>query len=76
MLTKVSLSGLDIVICNAGGISGFDSVRGKTTEDFRRTMELNLFAPFIMTREAIPHLEKTRGNILYVSSVAGAPILI
>ena len=59
------------MICNAGGGSGSERIKHKKTEDFRKTIELNLIAPFVMTREAIPHLEKTRGNILFVSSIAG-----
>eukprot|EP00095_Tigriopus_kingsejongensis_P009761 maker-scaffold422_size175911-snap-gene-0.35 protein:Tk09761 transcript:maker-scaffold422_size175911-snap-gene-0.35-mRNA-1 annotation:"short-chain dehydrogenase" len=62
---------LDVVISNAGGGSSAASVRSKSVTDFRNTLELNLIAPFLLTQAALPHLEKTKGNILYISSIAG-----
>lgn len=61
---------LDILLSNAGtGIR--DSVREMTRDGFRGIMDLNLTAAFLMTKFALPHLEKTKGNILYISSSAG-----
>ncbi len=40
-------------------------------EDFRFNLDLNLTSNFVLTKHALPHLEKTRGNIVYISSVAG-----
>ncbi len=34
-------------------------------------MDVNFYAPFILSQEALPHLEKTKGNIVFISSVAG-----
>ncbi|TRY75523.1 hypothetical protein TCAL_15566 [Tigriopus californicus] len=62
---------LDVVISNAGGGSGAAKVRDKCVSDFRHTLDLNVIAPFLITKAALPHLEKTKGNILYVSSIAG-----
>eukprot|EP00095_Tigriopus_kingsejongensis_P009759 maker-scaffold422_size175911-snap-gene-0.31 protein:Tk09759 transcript:maker-scaffold422_size175911-snap-gene-0.31-mRNA-1 annotation:"PREDICTED: 3-oxoacyl-" len=63
---------LDVVISNAGGGSSAASVRSKSVTDFRNTLELNLIAPFLLTQAALPHLEKAKGNILYISSIAGS----
>lgn len=62
---------LDIVICNAGMSQAHTSIRNKSTAEFRQTLDLNLFAPFFMSRAALPHLEKTKGNILFISSALG-----
>lgn len=57
------------MISNAGGGDGRRfMVRDLPTKSFNKTLALNITAPFVLTKHAIPHLEKTRGNILYVSS--------
>ena len=66
------LLALDILIGNAGGANKLANVRDFTAEDFRWTMDLNLTANFVLTKHALPHLEKTKGNIVYISSVAGS----
>lgn len=62
------------MICNAGGF-GSDStpthIRDFSVDTFRSVLDLNLVGPFVLTKHALPHLEKTKGNILYVSSVGG-----
>ena len=40
-------------------------------EDFDFDLGINLRSNFIITKAALPHLERTKGNILYISSVAG-----
>ena len=40
-------------------------------DDFDRTVRNNLRPAFLMTKFALPHLQKTRGNILFTGSEAG-----
>ena len=40
-------------------------------DDYLHTFNINYFCPVVMTKEALPHLEKTKGNIVYVSSTLG-----
>lgn len=61
---------LDILVNNAGRM-----VEAKVDEmgldDWRRTMALNLDAPFLLIRRAMPHLCKSRGAIVNIGSIEG-----
>ena len=65
--------GLDVFICNAG--SGdpktLVKLREMPMDKYMQLFTLNYFCPVVMTKEVLPHLEKTRGNIVYVSSIYG-----
>ena len=61
---------LDVLISNAG-ILRKGTVRELSFEDFEMAMRVNLTASFLLTKYALPHLEKTKGTIVYNSSVAG-----
>ena len=62
---------LDILVNNAGmGI--FGPLAETTTEQWDRIMRVNARGPFILCREAIPHLKRqTRSYIVNISSVVG-----
>ncbi|MEO8648352.1 MAG: SDR family oxidoreductase [Acidobacteriota bacterium] len=64
--------GLDILVNNAGiGYFG-KSVEETTGEEFRQTLETNLFGAFYASRYAIPIMkERGGGYILNISSLAG-----
>ncbi|MCK5147116.1 glucose 1-dehydrogenase [bacterium] len=62
---------LDILI-NAAGIIGSGSVVTTTLEAWDKMMNINLRSLFVIIQEAVPHLEKTSGNIVNVSSVTGS----
>lgn len=51
------LGGLDILVCNAGRQQFCESITDLTTEEFDATMKTNIYAPFWMIREAVPHLK-------------------
>jgi NAD(P)-dependent dehydrogenase (short-subunit alcohol dehydrogenase family) len=68
--TTAALGRLDVLV-NAAGIIGSGPTVETSDERFDRMMDVNLRTVFRLTRDAIPHLEKTRGNIVNVSSVAG-----
>ncbi len=61
------------MICNAGAVLArtITPVANLDLNLFDQTMALNFNCPVAMTKEALPHLRKTKGNILYVSSIAG-----
>lgn len=60
---------LDVLVNNAG-ILKIDSVIEFNANDFDRVLNVNLKAPIVLTNLAVPHLEKTKGNVVNVSSVA------
>lgn len=61
---------LDVLV-NAAGIIGMGNVKDTSLEDWNAIMEINLNGVFRMMKWSIPHLEKTRGTIVNVSSVNG-----
>src|SRR3569833_2123288 len=50
------LGGLDIIVNNAGRQQSVNSILDITTEAFDATMKANIYAPFWIIREALPHL--------------------
>src|SRR5206468_11314250 len=65
------LGGLDILVNNAG-IGTFETVEETSPEDFRATLETNLFGVFYCCHEAIPQMKKRGGGyIINISSLAG-----
>ena len=59
------------VLVNAAGIILNGSIESTPLEDWDKMMNINLRAVFCLTQKCVPHLEKTKGNIVNVSSVAG-----
>ena len=64
---------LDVLINNAGILSR-NTVETAELSEYDRIMNTNVRAVIELTKLAIPHLEKTKGNILNVSSIAGLRI--
>jgi NAD(P)-dependent dehydrogenase (short-subunit alcohol dehydrogenase family) len=50
------LGGLDIIVSNAGRQQAISSILDITSEEFDATMKTNIYAPFWIIREALPHL--------------------
>jgi meso-butanediol dehydrogenase / (S,S)-butanediol dehydrogenase / diacetyl reductase len=61
---------LDVLVNNAG-IATFGPFAQITTEQWRKLMGTDLDAVYFATREALPHLLKTRGSIVNLSSASG-----
>ena len=62
---------LDILVNNAG-VTHSAKLEDTATEDWEKCMKINARAPFILCREALPLLRKTRtGCIINISSVVG-----
>ncbi len=61
---------LDILVNNAG-IWEEDEAGAGNVAAWDRTLAVNVRGAFLVTDAAIPHLEKQRGSIVFVSSTAG-----
>jgi NAD(P)-dependent dehydrogenase (short-subunit alcohol dehydrogenase family) len=62
--------GIDILILSAG-IYQPVPLESATLEQFDRAWAINVRAPFALTRAALPHLRRSRGAIIFISSVSG-----
>lgn len=62
------LGGLDILVNNAGHQKSNESILDISTEDFDWTIKTNIYAPFWITKSALPHM-KPGSSIIGVSSV-------
>lgn len=60
---------LDVLVNNAGIIK-LDSVIDFNVNNFDCMLNANLKAPIVLTNLAVPHLEKSRGNVVNISSIA------
>jgi short-subunit dehydrogenase len=61
---------LDVVIANAGfGVVG--SLKQLSIADYRRQFETNVFGVLRTVYAALPEVEKAKGNIVVIGSVAG-----
>ncbi len=67
------LGGLDILVSNAGRQHQVQSIADMTTELFDWTMKTNLYAPFWIIREALPHLQPGSTIIATTSEQAYDP---
>lgn len=61
---------LDVLVNNAG-VLGQGNLATYTDEEFNRIFDTNVRGVIKLTQLAVPHLEKTKGNIVNMSSVAG-----
>ncbi len=61
---------LDVLVNNAGMMQE-STVEAMSLEDWQRNLAVNLTAPFLMIRAALPHLRQTRGSIVNVGSIEG-----
>lgn len=59
------------VLINAAGIILNGSIENTTLDEWDKMLDINLRSVFYLMQKCVPHLEKTKGNIVNVSSVAG-----
>lgn len=62
------LGGLDVLVNNAGRQQFCNNLEDLTTGDFDATMKTNIYAPFWVTKAALPHMDKG-ASIIVTSSV-------
>ncbi len=63
---------IDCLINNAGWHPPHRPIDDFTAQEFRDLLELNLVSVFDLCRLALPHLRKTRGNIINMASLVGS----
>lgn len=68
--TVATFGSLDILVNNAG-ISMNAMFADCESEVFRRLMAVNYFGSLYTTLAALPHLEKSQGSLLFISSIVG-----
>ncbi|MEO1205471.1 MAG: SDR family oxidoreductase [Pseudomonadota bacterium] len=61
---------IDVLVNNAA-IAIFEPIDEISLEDWNRQIGINVNGPFLVTKAALPHLEKAKGAIVNVSSVSG-----
>ncbi len=62
---------LDILVNNAGIFPKIKLLHEIDEDDWNEVLDVNLTGQFRFTKEAIPHLKKTGGSIINISSDAG-----
>lgn len=62
---------LDVLVNNAGWFPTVAEAQDYPVETFDRLLRANVRSVFLMTRYALPHLRKSRGNVISAGSEAG-----
>ncbi len=68
--TFESFGQIDLLV-NAAGIIANGTIENTTLDDWDKMMNINLRSVFYLMQKCVPHLEKTQGNIVNVSSITG-----
>lgn len=62
---------LDVLVNNAGVFLVTAETQDYPLEVFDQTLRMNLRSAFLMTKYALPHLQRTQGNVVSAGSEAG-----
>lgn len=62
---------LDCLINNAGWHPAHKPIDDFSVDEFRSLLDLNVVSMFVACKAALPHLRKTKGNIINLSSLVG-----
>ena len=71
-VTVTRLGRIDCLINNAGWHPPHKPIDDFSVDEFRELLDLNLISVFTACKYALPHLRKTKGNIINMSSLVGA----
>ncbi|WP_448858544.1 SDR family NAD(P)-dependent oxidoreductase, partial [Corynebacterium propinquum] len=66
----LGLENVDVVV-HAAAIAEKKSVDDATPADWRKHFDINVFAAAELTRQLLPALRKTEGDVIYINSGAG-----
>jgi len=69
--TVSALGRLDVLVNNAGVFPAIETMEKYPTEVFDNMFKNNVRTAFLMTKYALPELQKTKGNIISAGSEAG-----
>ena len=61
--------GLDVVVANAGIAPRGATVRAMATENFERTLDVNLMGVYRTVDAALPEIVRRRGHVVVISSI-------
>lgn len=61
---------INSIIANAGVLEPVESVQNVTIKQWKKLFDVNYFSVVDLVSKAIPHLKKTNGNVILVSSGA------
>lgn len=61
---------IDALVNNAGGLAPLARIADAAVAEWRLNLEVNLLGPFYLIRHGIPHLRRTAGRIVNISSGA------
>ena len=59
------------VLVNAAGILKSGNIENTSLEEWDEMMNINVRSVFYLMQKAVPHLERSRGNVVNISSVTG-----
>ncbi len=64
-------AGLDVLVNNAAYANNDHTVATTPDQLPQHMFTVNVFSPLALTREALPHIRKVKGNVIFISSIAG-----
>lgn len=65
------------ILASCAGIYPVQDLETMTTRQWQQVVDLNLTAPFWLTRECIPHMKKVgKGRIIYTTTVTGPTVVV
>lgn len=64
------LGGLDVCL-NVAGINRFSKIEDLSLELLNFHLAVNLAGPMLVTQAAVPHLRRSKGNVVTVASISG-----
>ncbi|MBV7339178.1 SDR family oxidoreductase [Chloroflexi bacterium TSY] len=66
------LGPIDILVNNVGGVLSRTDFSGTSTEDFKRTFDLNTFNAFDLCKLTVPHMKEQQwGRVINIASIFG-----
>jgi len=65
---------LDVVIANAGINGVWAALESLSPAEWKETIDVNLTGAFLTMKYTVPHLRKTRGNIIVNASINGTRV--
>ena len=59
------------VLCNVAGMLKWGPTEAYAVEDFERILRINTTSVFVLSQAALPHLVRSKGNIVNIGSTSG-----